>query len=110
MTPEEIKAKEAADAATKLASEEQSKADEKAAKDAEKNKGKEKASNDAAGVVSHKKHVHTPGKYSLKDVVTFVCEYPSDYKGRKHLKEGTHKVHRLTAERLQTKRIGKIVG
>lgn len=105
MTPEEIKAQEAE---AKKAAEDQAKADEKAAKEATKEA--EKASKEAGGIVKHAKHEHKVGKYSLKDLVSFECKYPADYKGKKHLKEGTHKIHRMTAERLQTKKLGKILG
>lgn len=112
MTPEEIKAQKEQEAADKKAAEDQAKADEKAAKEAAKEaeKAEKEAQKVAYSTVKHAKHEHKPGKYSLKDLVSFECKYPEGYKGKKHLKEGKHKIHRMTAERLQTKRIGKIVG
>ncbi len=45
----------------------------------------------------------------LSDTVEFNTAYPKEFKGKKYMKEGkTYKVHRLHAERLEKKGIGKI--
>lgn len=50
------------------------------------------------------------GNHKFSDVVNFLVEYAKDYKGKKHLVAGTkHKLHKLTAERLEAKGVGKIV-
>lgn len=98
LTPEEI------EAARLLAEEEKAKG--KSSKPEKSNKNK----NEESGIIAHPKHQHKVGNYSLSDIVVFKCKYKDDYEGKKHLKEGNHKIHRLTAERLQTKGCGEIVG
>jgi hypothetical protein len=97
LTPEEIEEAKLAD--------EQAKAEAKSSKSGKNNQTK----NEEAGIIAHPKHEHKVGNYSLTDLVTFKCEYKEGYAGKKHLKEGVHKIHRLTAQRLQTKGVGKIV-
>lgn len=45
----------------------------------------------------------------LSDTVNFTASYPKDFKGKKYMTEGKiYKVHRLHAERLEKKGVGKI--
>ena len=45
----------------------------------------------------------------LSDTVNFTASYPKDFKGKKYMTEGkVYKVHRLHAERLTKKGVGKI--
>ena len=59
-----------------------------------------------------KKIVQEGGKiYKMNDKVTFVAKYPSNYAAKKvkHLEDGkSYELHRLHAERLEKKGIGKI--
>lgn len=48
--------------------------------------------------------------YKHSDTVVFVCEYPKEFKGKKHMKAGSkHTLHILHAERLEKKGLGKIL-
>ena len=48
------------------------------------------------------------GEHKLDDMVSFTANYPKDYKGAKHMVEGkTYKVHKLHAERLELRGLGK---
>lgn len=49
------------------------------------------------------------GEHKFSDIVTFKVQYEKDFKGKKHLAEGsTHKLHKLHADRLASKGIGKV--
>lgn len=50
------------------------------------------------------------GNHKLNEKVTFIVEYGKDFKGNKHLIQGSkHVLHKLHAQRLEAKGIGKIV-
>lgn len=56
------------------------------------------------------KVVSAEGEHKFSDVVKFKVAYEKDFKGKKHLKEGSiHTLHKLHAQRLEAKGIGKIV-
>lgn len=45
----------------------------------------------------------------LSDVVNFTVSYPKDFKGKRYMKEGkVYPLHRLHAQRLEKKGLGKI--
>ena len=49
------------------------------------------------------------GEHKFSDMVTFTVRYSKDFKGKKHLKESSkHKLHKLHADRLEAKGIGKV--
>ena len=49
------------------------------------------------------------GEHKFSDIVTFTVQYSEKFKGKKHLVEGSkHKLHKLHADRLAAKGIGKV--
>ena len=47
----------------------------------------------------------------LSDTVDFIASYPKDYAGQQYMKAGkTYKIHRMHAERLADKGLGKFEG